>query len=93
MIVALAQRLRDDPDFRDQVEALLHDDRSSTLSDRVKQLAALQRNRVTPCSALPLSAPQRLAIPEGIVGSAKSLKGGTFRRWLNAAIPRMIYEM
>jgi hypothetical protein len=38
LIVTLAQRLRSDPGFRDQVQALLDDNHGSVLADRVKKL-------------------------------------------------------
>ena len=58
LIVTLAQRLRNDPGFREQVKALLEDDRSSVLSERVKKLEQQVHWLLSGAIVMPRSAPR-----------------------------------
>ena len=64
LIVTLAQRLRNEPGFRDQVKALLDDSRGGVLSDRVKKLEQQVGWLLSGAIVMPRSAP-RLATPAG----------------------------
>jgi hypothetical protein len=64
LIVTLAQRLRNDPGFRDQVKALLDDSHGSVLSDRVKKLEQEVGRLLSGAIVMPRSTP-RLATPAG----------------------------
>jgi hypothetical protein len=64
LIVTLAQRLRSEPGFRDQVKALLDDGRGAVLSDRVKKLEQQVGWLLSGAIVMPRSAP-RLATPAG----------------------------
>ncbi len=64
LIVTLAQRLRNDPEFREQVKALLDDGRGSAISDRVKKLEQQVGWLLSGAIVMPRSAP-RLATPPG----------------------------
>jgi hypothetical protein len=64
LIVTMAQRLRSDPGFRDQVKALLDDSRAAVLSDRVKKLEEQVGWLLSGAIVMPRSAP-RLAAPGG----------------------------
>jgi hypothetical protein len=64
LIVTLAQRLRNDPEFRVQVKALLDDTHGSVLADRVKKLEQQVGWLLSGAIVMPRSAP-RLAAPPG----------------------------
>ena len=64
LIVTLAQRVRNDPGFRDQVKALLDDSHGSVLSDRVKKLEQEVGRLLSGAIVMPRSTP-RLATPAG----------------------------
>jgi hypothetical protein len=70
LIVTWAQRLRNDPGFRDRVKARLDDGRSSVSSNRVRELEQqvdwlLSGAIVMPGSAPPRPVPQRRVTPHG----------------------------
>ena len=64
LIVTLAQRLRSDPGFRGQVQALLDDNHGSVLADRVKKLEQQIGWLLSGAIVMPRSTP-RLAAPAG----------------------------
>jgi len=70
LIVTLAQRLRNEPGFREQVRALLDDGRSLALSDRVKKLEQQVGRLISGAIVMPRSTP-RVAGGPGRAGSTE----------------------
>jgi hypothetical protein len=64
LIVTLAQRLRNDSGFREQVKTLLDDGGSGGLSDRVRKLEQQVGWLLSGATVMPHSTP-RLATPPG----------------------------
>jgi hypothetical protein len=62
LIVTLAQRLRNEPGFRDRVKALLDDSPGSMLSDQVKKLEQQVGWLLSGAIVMPRLAPRHAAV-------------------------------
>ncbi len=65
LIVTLAQRLRNDPGFRERVKALLENDSDSALGERVKTLEQQVRWLLSGAIVVPRAAPRIGNNPSG----------------------------